>query len=95
MFSAKRETTPQTIYKKQKLDRDDIIDITDFDVVAFINKEMRFMIIEEMDFFLDGRQRDSKIKESNHLRRFTKYIHAKWNGYQRNDKVVHQPIELN
>lgn len=65
---AKRETTPQTIYKKQKLDRDDIIDITDFDVVAFINKEMRFMIIEEMAraaLVGDGRliSDDSKIKE--------------------------------
>lgn len=65
---AKRETTPQTIYKKQKLDRDDIIDITDFDVVAFINKEMRFMIIEEMAraaLVGDGRliNDDSKIKE--------------------------------
>lgn len=65
---AKRETTPQTIYKKQKLDRDDIIDITDFDVVAFINKEMRFMIIEEMAraaLVGDGRliSDESKIKE--------------------------------
>ena len=44
----KRETTPQTIYKKQKLDRDDIIDITDFDIVRFMAKEMRFMLIEEL-----------------------------------------------
>ena len=44
----KRTTTPQTIYKKQKLDRDDIIDITDFDVVAWIKVEMRFMLEEEI-----------------------------------------------
>lgn len=44
----KRSTTPQTIYKKQKLDRDDIIDITDFDVVAWIKAEMRIMLDEEI-----------------------------------------------
>lgn len=44
----KRSTTPQTIYKKQKLDRDDINDITDFDVVAWIKSEMRFMLDEEI-----------------------------------------------
>ena len=44
----KRETTPQTIYKLQKMDRDDIIDITDFDVVAWIRNEMRFMLNEEI-----------------------------------------------
>ena len=44
----KRVTTPQTIYKLQKLDRDDIIDITDFDVVAFMKKEMRVMLDEEI-----------------------------------------------
>lgn len=44
----KRVTTPQTIYKKQKLDRDDIIDITDFDVVAFLRGEMRLMLDEEL-----------------------------------------------
>jgi HK97 family phage prohead protease len=44
----KRTTDPQTIYKKQKLDRDDIIDITDFDVVAFIKSEMRTMLDEEI-----------------------------------------------
>lgn len=43
----KRVTTPQTIYKKQKLDRDDILDITDFNVVAWIKKEMRIMLEEE------------------------------------------------
>lgn len=44
----KRTTDPQTIYKKQKLDRDDIIDITDFDVVAWIRAEMRVMLNEEI-----------------------------------------------
>lgn len=44
----KRTTTPTTIYKKQKLDRDDIVDITDFDVVAWLKKEMRMMLDEEI-----------------------------------------------
>lgn len=44
----KRTTTPQTIYKKQKLDRDDVIDIIDFDVVAWIKGEMRMMLDEEI-----------------------------------------------
>ena len=44
----KRTTDPQTIYKKQKLDRDDVIDITDFDVVAWIKREMRTMLDEEI-----------------------------------------------
>lgn len=44
----KRTTTPQTIYKKQKLDRDDVVDITDFDVVAWIRAEMRMMLDEEI-----------------------------------------------
>lgn len=44
----KRTTTPTTIYKKQKLDRDDIIDITDFDVVAWLKAEMRVMLDEEV-----------------------------------------------
>lgn len=43
-----RVTTPQTVYKKQKLDRDDIIDITDFDVVAWLRAEMRIMLDEEL-----------------------------------------------
>jgi hypothetical protein len=46
--TARRETYPQTIYKKQKLDRDDIIDITDFDVVAWMKGEMRIMLDEEL-----------------------------------------------
>ena len=44
----KRITTPTTIYKKQRMDRDDIIDITDFDVVAWIKGEMRVMLNEEI-----------------------------------------------
>lgn len=65
---ASRETFPQTIYKKQKLDRDDIIDITDFDIVAFINKEMRMMLNDEIARAIlvgDGRATSdkSKIKE--------------------------------
>lgn len=45
---SKRTTTPSTIYKKQKLDRDDIVDITDFDVVAWLKAEMRLMLDEEL-----------------------------------------------
>lgn len=63
-----RETYPQTVYKKQKLDRDDIIDITDFDIVPFINAEMRQMLNEELARAIlvgDGRDdsSDDKIKE--------------------------------
>lgn len=66
----KRTTTPQTIYKKQKLDRDDITDITDFDVVAWIKGEMRMMLDEEIARAIligDGRDTDSddKIHELN------------------------------
>lgn len=68
----KRSTTPQTIYKKQKLDRDDIIDITDFDVVAWIKSEMRMMLDEEIARAIlvgDGRlaSSDDKIREE-HVR---------------------------
>ena len=68
----KRTTDPQTIYKKQKLDRDDVVDITDFDVVAWIKGEMRVMLDEEIARAIligDGRQADSddKISES-HIR---------------------------
>ena len=64
----KRQTEPQTIYKKQKMDRDDIIDITDFDVVAWLKGEMRMMLEEEIARAIligDGRANDSddKIKE--------------------------------
>ena len=44
----KRTTTPQTIYKRQKMDRDDVIDITDFDVIAWLKGEMRMMLDEEI-----------------------------------------------
>lgn len=67
---AKRETTPKTIYKKQKLDRDDIVDITDFDVVAWLWIEMYFMLREEIARAIlvsDGREIDDedKIHEDN------------------------------
>lgn len=66
----KRSTTPTTIYKKQKLDRDDIIDITDFDVVNYIKAEMRTMLDEEIAraaLVGDGRlgSSDDKINEDN------------------------------
>lgn len=66
----KRETSPQTIYKKQKLDRDDIIDITDFDIVAYLKKELKDMLQEELARAIligDGRlaDADDKIKEAN------------------------------
>ena len=66
----KRSTTPVTIYKKQKLDRDDIIDITDFNVVGFIKTEMREMLDEEIAraaLIGDGRlsSSDDKINEQN------------------------------
>lgn len=69
---AKRVTTPQTIYKKQKLDRDDILDITDFDVVAWLKGEMRLMLEEEIARAVllgDGRSAgdDDKISED-HVR---------------------------
>jgi len=68
----KRSTSPQTIYKKQKLDRDDVIDITDFDVVAWIKGEMRMMLDEEIARAIligDGRETadEDKISEE-HIR---------------------------
>lgn len=65
----KRSIDPQTIYKKQKLDRDDIVDITDFDVVAWIRQEMRMMLNEEIARAIlvgDGRSgaASDKIQES-------------------------------
>ena len=64
----KRTTAPTTVYKKQKLDRDDVIDITDFDVVSWIKAEMRGKLDEELArayLIGDGRLPDSddKIKE--------------------------------
>ena len=66
----KRTTTPTTVYKKQKMDRDDVIDITDFDVVAWIRSEMRMMLDEELARAVlvgDGRlaSSDDKINEQN------------------------------
>lgn len=57
----KRTTSPTTVYKKQKLDRDDVIDITEFDVVAFLRAEMRLMLNEEIARAIlvgDGRELD-------------------------------------
>ena len=67
---AKRVTTPTTIYKKQKLDRDDMVDITDFDVVAWLKAEMRLMLDEEIARAIlvgDGRDisHEDKINEGN------------------------------
>ena len=64
----KRTTSPTTIYKKQKLDRDDVVDITDFDVVSWLKAEMRMMLNEEIARALligDGRlsSSDDKINE--------------------------------
>lgn len=66
----KRTTTPTTIYKKQKMDRDDVVDITDFDVIAWLKSEMRMMLDEEIARAIlvgDGRlsSSDDKINEQN------------------------------
>lgn len=66
----KRETTPTTVYKKQRIDRDDILDITDFSVIEYIKQEMRIMFDEECARAIlvgDGRNALSpdKIKEAN------------------------------
>lgn len=66
----KRTTVPTTIYKKQKLDRDDAIDITSFDVVAWLKTEMRMMLNEEIARAVlvgDGRasSSDDKVNEQN------------------------------
>ena len=68
----KRTTDPQTVYKKQKMDRDDTIDITDFDVIAWIKGEMRGQLDEELaraGLIGDGRlpSSDDKISED-HIR---------------------------
>ena len=65
---SQRTTTPTTVYKKQKLDRDDMIDITDFDVVAWLKGEMRLMLEEELARAIligDGRDvaDEDKIKD--------------------------------
>lgn len=67
---SKRVTTPTTVYKKQKLDRDDIVDITDFDVVMWLKGEMRIMLEEELARAIlvgDGRDvaHEDKINEQN------------------------------
>jgi hypothetical protein len=64
----KRTTGPTTVYKKQALDRDDVVDITDFDVVAWMRAEMRVMLEEELARAIligDGRavDDDDKIKD--------------------------------
>lgn len=62
---AKRSITPTTIYKKQKIDRDDIHDVTDFDVVSWIKAEMRMMLEEEIARAIligDGREVDDEDK---------------------------------
>ena len=68
----KRQTQPTTVYKKQKLDRDDMIDITDFDVVKFMNVEMQMMLKEEIARALlvgDGRDFSSEDKiDEQHIR---------------------------
>ena len=66
----KRTTTPTTVYKKQKMDRDDQVDITDFNVVAWLKSEMRMMLNEELARAIligDGRlaSSDDKINEQN------------------------------
>lgn len=66
----KRTTTPTTIYKKQKMDRDDQLDITDFNIVAWLKSEMRMMLNEELARAIligDGRlaSSDDKINEQN------------------------------
>ncbi|ASR84592.1 head maturation protease [Arthrobacter phage Cheesy] len=61
----KRVTTPTTIYKKQKLDRDDIVDIVDFNVVVWLKAEMRLMLDEELARAVligDGRESDDEDK---------------------------------
>lgn len=68
----KRSTSPTTVYKKQKMDRDDVVDITDFDVVTWIKAEMRMMLDEEISRAVligDGRlsSSDDKISEE-HIR---------------------------
>lgn len=66
----KRTTSPTTVYKKQKMDRDDVIDITDFDVISWLKGEMRTMLDEELArayLVGDGRlaSSDDKINEQN------------------------------
>lgn len=67
---SRRTTTPTTVYKKQALDRDDVVDITDFDVIVWLKGEMRLMLDEELAraaLMGDGRDPgdDDKINEGN------------------------------
>lgn len=68
----KRTTDPTTVYKKQKMDRDDVVDITDFDVIAWLKSEMRIMLDEELAraiLISDGRPTSSEDKiDENHIR---------------------------
>ncbi len=68
----RRVTTPKTVYKKQKLDRDDILDITDLDIVAWLKAEMRIMLDEEIARAVligDGREVDDPDKiDEDHVR---------------------------
>lgn len=68
----KRTTDPQTVYKKQSMDRDDVVDITSFDVIAWLKAEMRMMLDEELAkayLIGDGRLPDSDDKiSSSHIR---------------------------
>ena len=67
IVALKRKVDPQTIYKLQKLDRDDVVDITDFDVIAYIKSEMRTMLDEELARAIligDGRAVDDEHKIS-------------------------------
>ena len=68
----KRVTTPKTVYKKQKLDRDDIVDITDINVVTWLKMEMRIMLDEEIAAAIlvgDGREPDDEDKiDEDHIR---------------------------
>jgi hypothetical protein len=68
----KRVTTPKTVYKKQKLDRDDIVDITEVDIIAWLKGEMRLMLDEEIAVAIlvgDGREPDDEDKiDEDHLR---------------------------
>ena len=66
----KRSTSPTTVYKKQKMDRDDVVDITGFDVIAWLKQEMRTKLNEELArayLIGDGRlaSSDDKINEGN------------------------------
>ena len=69
---SQRITTPKTVYKKQKLDRDDILDVDDFDLVAWLKPEMRFMLEEELAraaLIGDGREVDDEDKiDEEHIR---------------------------